>query len=58
MSNLSYPKNVIEENEKKREFEFKGPGIPKIPAEVKELTEELFLHPAEKPLFNAPVFRG
>ena len=58
MANLSYPKNIIEENEKKREFEFNGPGIPKIPAQVKELTEELFLHPAEKPLFNAPVFRG
>jgi len=57
MSNLSYPKKV-EENPEKREYEFKAPSIPKIPAEVKELTEELFLHPAEKPLFNAPGFRG
>jgi hypothetical protein len=58
MSYLSYPKSNVEDKPEKREFEFKAPGIPKIPAEVKELTEELFLHPAEKPLFNAPVFRS
>ena len=58
MSNLIYPKNPIEENEKKREFEFKAPSSPKITAEVKELTQELYLHPAEKPLFNVPVYRG
>ena len=57
MSNLSYPKKV-EEHTEKREYELKEPSIPKIPAEVKELIEEMFLHPAEKPLFNAPVLRG
>jgi len=58
MSNLSYPKSSGKENKKERDFESKGPSIPKIIKEVKELTQELFLHPAEKPLFNAPVFRG
>ena len=58
MSNLSYPKSTGKENKKERDFDSKGPSIPKIIAEVKELTQELFLHPAEKPLFNAPVFRG
>lgn len=58
MSNLSFPKSTVEENDKKREYEFKAPSAPKIMAEVKELTQELYLHPAEKPLFNAPVYRG
>jgi hypothetical protein len=58
MSNLIYPKKPGIEDKKGREFESKGPSIPKIIAEIKELTQELFLHPAEKPLFNASVFRG
>ena len=58
MSKLSYPQRPQEEIEKKREFEFKAPSIPKIVAEVKELTQELFMHPAEKPLFNASIYRG
>ena len=58
MPNLIYPTMPGVEDKKEREFEIKGPSIPKIIAEIKELTQELFLHPAEKPLFNAPVFRG
>jgi hypothetical protein len=57
MSNLSYPKSTGKENNKEREQDYKGPSIPKFIADVKELTQELFLHPAERPLFNAPVFR-
>ena len=58
MSNLIYPKKSGKDDKKESEFEIKGPSLPKIIAEVRELTQELFLHPAEKPLFNAPVFRG
>ena len=58
MSNLIYPKNTGKENKKINEDGGKGPSLPKIIAEIKELTQELFLHPAEKPLFNAPVYRG
>ena len=58
MSNVNYPKNNGKQNKKEYENNIKGPSLPKIIAEVKELTQELFLHPAEKPLFNAPVFRS
>ena len=58
MSKLSYPKTTEKENKKEHEFNSKGPSLPKIIANMKELTQELFMHPAEKPLFNAPVFRG
>ena len=57
MSNLAYPRNTVKPNKKENEDGIKGPSIPKIIAEIKELTQELFLHPAERPLFNAPVFR-
>jgi hypothetical protein len=58
MSNLIYPKSGGKQKKSDHEKGSKGPSLPKIIAEVKELTQELFLHPAEKPLFNAPVFRG
>ncbi len=56
MSNHLYPKSNGKQNKTEHENESKGPSLPKIIADVKELTQELFMHPAEKPLFNAPVF--
>ena len=38
MSNLTYPKSTGKENKKERDFDSKGPSIPKIIKEVKELT--------------------
>jgi hypothetical protein len=58
MTNLSYPKSSNNEKKTEQQDTYRGPSLPKILAEVKELTQELFLHPAEKPLFNAPVYRG
>jgi hypothetical protein len=58
MSNLTYPNTSSNENKTEQQETYRGPSLPKILAEVKELTQELFLHPAEKPLFNAPVYRG
>ena len=58
MSDLTYPKTTEREKSKTQEHGFRGPSLPKVIADVKELTRELFMHPAEKPQFNAPVYRG
>ncbi len=58
MPNLINPKSNEKEKKKAHENNFRGPSLPTIIAEVKEITQELFLHPAEKPQLNFPSYRG
>jgi len=58
METIINSKSTEKENKKTHENNFRGPSLPKIIAEVKEITQELFLHPAEKPQFNFHAYRG
>ena len=58
MESPNYPKSNGKENKKAHENNFRGPSLPKIIAEVKEITQDLFKHPAENPRLNLPCYRG
>jgi len=58
MENLTYPKSTGVETNKWPEKSFGGPSKPKTNQGFQEPTDiSLFLHPAEKPQFNEPVYR-